>query len=212
MCVRCAPPSWRRTPVLARTRSLFPSGVYELEIPSLNDDLPETGDYDIHGPVTFVGAGATATIIDGGWPLAGLTPWHAGMDRLFEIHPTAGNVTFRNLTLREAFSPGDGGAIQNWSSGLLRLENVHVKDNLASGVGGGVNNADPIDYDYVVAPLTSPRSGRVEIVDSTFSGNGAGGGGAAINNVSTGTISIMGNSQIVDNPGQMIPDPLDRHP
>src|ERR671917_1870746 len=41
-------------------------GVYELEIPTLNDDLPETGDYDIHGSVTFGKA------LDGaGQPLAG---------------------------------------------------------------------------------------------------------------------------------------------
>jgi CSLREA domain-containing protein len=189
-----------------------PAGVYELGIPVLNDDLPETGDWDIHGPVTIVGAGASSTIIDGSWPIEGADPEARGMDRLFEIHPGAGNVTFKNLTLREAFSSGDGGAIQNWSSGLLRLENIHVKDNLASGSGGGLNNADPIDYDWITAPLTMPKSGRVEIVGSTFSGNSAGGGGAAINNVSTGTISIMSNSQIVDNPGQMIPDPLDTPP
>src|ERR687895_796666 len=31
-------------------------GVYELEVPTLNDDLPETGDYDIHGSVTIAKA------------------------------------------------------------------------------------------------------------------------------------------------------------
>ena len=51
-------------------------------------------------------------------------PEARGLDRLFEIHPTAGNVTFSDLTLREGFVDGDGAAIQNWSSGLLRLENV----------------------------------------------------------------------------------------
>ena len=133
-------------------------------------------------PVTFVGAGARVSIVDGGFPLDGADPLARGMDRLFEIHPSAGNVTFRDLTLREASSPGDGGAIQNWSPGVLRIENAHVLDNLAGGVGGGINNADPEAYDWVVAPLNMPKSGFVEISNSVFSGNGAGGGGAAINN------------------------------
>ena len=190
----------------------LPAGVYELEIPVVNDDLPETGDWDILSPITFVGVGAgndgsIHTIIDGGFPLEGMDPLAKGMDRLFEIHPSAGNVTFRNLTLREAASPADGGAIQNWSPGLLKLENVHVKDNLAQGVGGGINNAEPEAYDWVVEPVAMPKGGRVEIYNSVFSGNGAGGGGAAINNTGSGSISILAGSRIVDNPGLMIPDP-----
>src|SRR5688572_7225860 len=149
---------------------VLPAGVYELELPTLNEDLPETGDFDIHAPVSIVGDGPGTTIVDGGFPLPGADPIARGLDRLFEIHPTAGNVTFTGLTLREGFSPEDGGAIQHWSSGLLRIENVHVLNNFAS-TAGGVNNADPAAYDWVTAPLHYPPSGRVEIVGSTFSGN-----------------------------------------
>ena len=53
-----------------------------------------------------------------------------------------------------------------------------------------------------------PPSGRIEIVDSTLSGNGSGGGGAAVNNAADGVVTITG-STVSDNPGQMIPDPLD---
>jgi len=187
-----------------------PAGVYELEIPSINDDLPGTGDLDVTDTVTIVGAGATATILDGGFPLPGASPEVRGLDRLFEIHPTAGDVTIRDLTLREGYSEDAGGAIQNWSPRRLRLDSVHVLDNLASKDGGGINNADPIQYEWasgVTPPLVAIPSGRVEIVNSTLSGNAAGGVGAAVNNVSSGTVSILAGSRVVNNPGPMVPDP-----
>jgi parallel beta-helix repeat protein len=183
-------------------------GTYELQIPTVNADLPETGDWDIHGPVTIYGESTNPadTVIDGGWPLPGASPEARGIDRLFEIHPGTWNVTLQNLTLREGYSVEDGGAIQNWSSGLLRLDTVVVRDSLAGGAGGGLNNADPAFYEWAIAPLNPPPSGRVEIVNSVFSGNAAG-SGAAVNNSTTGTISIIAGSRIVDNPGAMIPDP-----
>jgi CSLREA domain-containing protein len=184
----------------------LPAGIFALEIPSINDDLPETGDFDIHGPVTIDGAGAEATIIDGGWPLPGANVEAKGMNRLFEIHPTAGNVTLLDVTLREAFFDGPGAAIQNWSPGVLRVERARIIDNLATGPGGGINNGDPEEYEWVVEPIVYPKSGRIEIVDSEISGNGSGSGGTAVNNQTDGTI-VIENSQVVNNPGLMIPDP-----
>src|SRR5918997_4574810 len=191
------------------------AGVYELGIPTVNDDLPSTGDFDITDTVTITGVGDPDndgdidTIVDGGVPLPGANPEARGIDRLFEVHPTAGDVTFSKLTLREGFAPEDGAAIQNWSPRLLRLNDVHVLDNLATGVGGGLNNAEPSEYDYETDPLTFPKSGRVEIVNSTLSGNASGGGGAAVNNSGTGTVAILAGSKVVDNPGEMVPDPQD---
>ena len=195
----------------------IPAGVYALGIPTVNDDLDTTGDFDIHTPMTIQGASTTSTIIDGGFPLPGADPTAKGMDRLFEIHPTSGNVTFRNLTLREGYSVEDGGGIQNWSPGLLVIENANFVDNYSGGAGGGINNADPAFYEWATAPLNPPKSGRVEIRNSDFSGNAAA-SGAAVNNSSMGTVSILAGSQIVDNPGEMIPnpaqviDPLDPEP
>ena len=40
-----------------------------------------------------------------------------------------------------------------------------------------------------------PRPGRIDIVDSTFTRNYAGGGGAAINNQGSGTITILRNER-----------------
>src|ERR687896_383055 len=186
-------------------------GVYELEIPTFADDLDSTGDFDIRGSLTILGSTDpnNPTIIDGGFPVEA-DPEAVGLDRLFEIHPSAGNVTYRDLTLREGFTDGDGAAIQDWSTGLLRLERVTVTKNKSTGAGGGVNLADPVAYEW---PVPNPDAehlpgGRVEIVDSTFTGNGAGAGGAAINNTSKGTITIL-RSKVVDNPGQMIFDPAE---
>src|SRR5918997_6691683 len=192
-------------------------GVYELEIPTFADDLDSTGDFDIRGSVTVLGqlpdgitpAPAGQVIVDGGFPVEA-NPEAVGLDRLFEIHPSAGNVTYKDLTLREGYTDGEGAAIQDWSAGLLRLERVKVTKNKATGAGGGVNLADPVAYEW---PVPNPDAehlpgGRVEIVDSTFSGNAAGAGGAAINNTSKGTITIL-RSKVVDNPGQMIFDPAD---
>src|SRR5919106_1382578 len=187
-------------------------GVYELEIPTVNDDADYTGDYDIRGSVTFVRSAAPAAagdvIIDGGFPPENNAE-AVGLDRLFEIHPSAQRVTFSNVTLREGYVDGDGAAIQNWSSGIVRLENTKLLKNLATGAGGGINNADPFDYDWLPTdPIPMPPAGRIELVGSTLSGNGSGAGGAAVNNASSGVVSIQG-STISDNPGQMIQDPLD---
>ena len=185
-----------------------PGGVYEIEIPVLNEDTPTSGDFDIAAPLKILGAGAGSTIVDGGFPVQA-SEFSRGLDRLFEIHPTARDVTISGLTIREGFSDDGGGAIQNWSSGLLRLEHIRVLDSYASKAGGGVNNADPADYEWGTDPLHFPPSGRIEIVGSTFSGNASGGSGAAINNSGAGTVSILAGSRVVDNPGLMIPDPLD---
>src|SRR5918997_6918293 len=125
-----------------------PPGVYELEIPVMNEDTASTGDHDIVDSVSIVGTGPAATIIDGGFPLPSHPVEARGIDRLFEIHPSAGNVTFRSLTIREGYSEDGGGGIQNWSPGLLTLENVHVLDNLAGKAGGGLNNDDPHAYEW----------------------------------------------------------------
>ena len=188
----------------------IPPGTYEIEIPVVNEDFPSTGDHDIVDSVTIVGAGATSTVLDGGFPLPGQPVEARGIDRIFEIHPSAGNVTIEQLTLQEGYSEDAGGAIENWSPGLLRIENVHLLDNLAAKEGGAINNADPFEYTWPTGslpPTASIPSGDVEIVNSKLAGNSAGSGGAAINNVSEGNVTIH-NSEVVDNPGLMIPDPL----
>ena len=173
------------------------SGTYELEIPQINDDTTGTGDMDITAPVTIKKLAANDNVtIDGGFPLEGSTLEQPGLDRIFEIHPNSGAVTIQgdatsNITMREGFSVDDGGAIQNWSKGTLKIEHVTFHRNFAQSGGGAINHADPTQYDWPIEPLVPPRAGRVDIVDSRFTRNHAGGGGAAINNAAAGTITIL---------------------
>src|SRR5688572_4185896 len=55
------------------------------------------GDYDVSGPLAITGAGATATVLDGGTAPLGSPVEQTAADRLFEIHPNAGNVTISGL-------------------------------------------------------------------------------------------------------------------
>ena len=186
------------------------AGVHELERAVVNEDTPETGDYDVQESVTITGAGA-GSIVDGGEPQANGQPDAPGLDRLFEVHPSAVDVTFRDLTLREgSVSDGNGAAVMFWSAGLLRIERVVLERNLAGDSGGAIANGDALSYDW---PVPDPShaflpGGRVEIVDSTLRNNGARAGGAAIYNESKGTVTIT-NSRVVDNPGEMVVNPQD---
>jgi CSLREA domain-containing protein len=193
----------------------IPAGVYTLRIASGAAD-EQFGDFDITGPVTIVGAGAGATILDGGDPPIGSPPTVLALDRLFEIHPTAGNVTIRNLTVREGYSPDSGGGIANATPGTLRLESVTVTGNISDVEGGGIfhdvgrlvvtgtvaapsvisNNrargGGGIHSTGLMSPVFVPT--RVEVSRTTFSGNSASAAGGAIEVVSEGTLSVADSS------------------
>ncbi len=81
---------------------VIPAGTYVLGGAG-GEDLAESGDLDLRGPVTITGAGAAVTIIDGG-----------GVDRIFDILESA-TVSISDVTLRNGHVPaGDtqgGGAI-----------------------------------------------------------------------------------------------------
>ncbi|SDU18316.1 parallel beta-helix repeat (two copies) [Jiangella alkaliphila] len=189
-------------------------GTYAIGIAPINENGANVGDFEILDSVTIEKAPdyLGAVVIDAGTPLPGAPVVARGLDRLFEIHPGAGDVTIKNVTLQNGFTPEEGGAIQNWSMGKLTLDGVTVKDNYAEKGGGGVNHADLHDYPWTTEPpnLELLPYSRVEIKRSTFTGNGsAGGSGAAINNVSGGTITISDESVVTLNPGAIKPDPLD---
>jgi CSLREA domain-containing protein len=164
----------------------LPRGTYTLTIAPLNGNLAETGDLDITGPLTISGAGASTTILDGGQPPAGSPPIMRGLDRLLEIHPSAGNVSLSRLTIREGYSVDSGGGIYYAGLGTLRLESARVLDSYAAKFGGGIHNIG---------------NGRVDLVGTIVLGNGAGEGGSAINNAAGGIVDIRAGSAITNNPG-----------
>ena len=72
-----------------------------------------------------------------------------------------------------------------------------------------MNNDDPFAYQWPTGslpPTATIPSGRVEIVGSKLAGNSAGEGGAAVNNVSNGTVTIIGQR------GRRQPGPDDPRP
>lgn len=166
-----------------------PGGTYAVSIPPINDNLADNGDFDITGPLTINGAGAAATIIDAGPPPGGLAPEVRGLDRLLDIHPGARNVTVSGVTLREGYAAESGGAIRFGpgeevvevegvpvvTTGTLRLLDVQILDSYSAKYGGGIHNVG---------------RGRIELVGSTLSCNGASEGGAAVNNAADGTIVL----------------------
>jgi CSLREA domain-containing protein len=177
----------------------IPSGTYTLRIAAgASDDA--SGDFDVTAPLTIVGAGTGLTILDGGDPPLGSPPNVLAVDRIFEIHPTAGNVSIRNLTIQGGWSAENGGGIYNASPGVLRLESVAVTGNISEVEGGGIfHDAGRLVITGTAgAPSTiannTARGGggvystglmsatgvaaRVEVAFATFSGNSSEAGGA----------------------------------
>jgi hypothetical protein len=130
------------------------------------------GSLDITAPITLAitGAGAGATIIDGG-----------GADRVFNIALPAANVTISDVTIQNGATSGNGGGILN--SGTLVVSNSVIQSNSAVWFGGGI---------------FSDSGGNVTIQGSTIiTGNSAtapfgGGGGISAG----GTLLITGGSTI----------------
>lgn len=93
-----------------------------------DDNTNAGGDFDVTGSLTITGAGPAATVIKGNHN-----------DRLFDVIGSV-NVTFNNLSLRDAGSAvSNGGAVQALSANI-NLNNCHVRG--AVGALGGAINAE----------------------------------------------------------------------
>jgi predicted outer membrane repeat protein len=114
--------------------------------------------------VTINGAGASSTIVDGG---KGLCPVINDCTVFTISQPVA--VAFSGLTVRNGYNAG-GGGIQISSSANVTIQNSILANNTAYFPynGGGIE--------------FKGSSGALTVSNSTFSGNGAGGSGAAIAN------------------------------
>ncbi|WP_404391910.1 right-handed parallel beta-helix repeat-containing protein [Humibacillus xanthopallidus] len=139
-----------------------PAGIYQLTIPPGGSNEDDSGDLDLTAPVTIAGAGAAATVIDGGPTPADAPPEQTGMDRLVEITDTAGAVTLTGLTLSDGWSAEDGGALYNLSAATVSLRDVTVSGSESEAEGGGIHHVH----------------GTLLLTDSTLTDNhGRGGGG-----------------------------------
>jgi hypothetical protein len=142
------------------------AGRYLLLIVGAGEDAGATGDLDITDDVILVGQGADRTMIDG-----------AFLDRILEVH--SGQVSLHDLALIHG-SADDGGAILNHAQ--LHLENVLLRDNVATGQGGGLFN-----------------DGTLTIQGSTLASNRATDGGGVYASGSVGGTLDLRNSTVVSN-------------
>ena len=128
----------------------LPAGTYTRTIAGANEDLAATGDLDIaggsaSGALTINGAGATATIIDGG-----------DLDRVLHVK-SGGAVSISGVTIQNG-SGGEGGGIYN--IGTLTLTNSTVSGNTAGANGGGIYNYSTMTItNSTVSGNTAPVSG-----------------------------------------------------
>ena len=138
------------------------SATYALTlVPGLVDGA-QHGDLDVTGPLTLAGAGATATIVSA-----------RSIDRVLEVHPGAGDVTLRALTLRDGRTALDGGLVFSRSAGRLRIEAARLTAGTALGRGGAIAHA----------------GARVEVDRSTLSGNTATVAGGAVH-LAAGSLGV----------------------
>jgi len=103
----------------------------------VSEDENLAGDFDIlQGTITIVGDGTDKTIIDG-----------RGSDRVFDVHygaklilnntaVTGGQTRLEYISETSSFGT-DGGGIRSFQ-GAIVLNDVHIYDNDAHGMGGGI--------------------------------------------------------------------------
>jgi CSLREA domain-containing protein len=157
---------------------ILPAGRYRLEIApipaagSAADSDAGNGDLDLGGEITVRGAGAGATIVDGG-----------GVDRVFETGSTAVvRISDLSVTGGDSTAGGSqeidlGGAILN--KGQITLERVALVGNRADGGGGmfSIPGTVPVIRESLIAGNVAFSGGGLrldaggQITNTTITGN-----------------------------------------
>jgi CSLREA domain-containing protein len=203
----------------------LPLGTYTLAIPGPGEDAAATGDLDIDSTVTITGAGASSTIIDGGdldrvihsapngqvitVRITGVTVQGgrgAGGAGIFNGRFGLGLLELTDSTVRSNVATGgSGGGILN--IGMVRLENVIIRNNDGAVSGGGIFNQGTITISgsSIRSNVANSTGGGIDsggtavITDTTIDGNtagpGSGGGGGVYN---FGTMELA-NSTVSSN-------------
>jgi hypothetical protein len=161
---------------------VVPAGTYVLTIAGQGEDAAVTGDLDITGDLSIMGAGPATTIVDGG-----------ALDTVFHI--LSGNtVEISGVTIRN----GSGGGISN--SGIrtigkdtvLTLIDSTVSDNSTGASGGGIFSIGGLVNGIRVGSFVTLNNSTVS--GNTITGNAGGGGIANL----AGTLTLI-NSTVSGN-------------
>jgi hypothetical protein len=181
---------------------VLPAGVFKFARLGAGENANASGDYDVAESVTFRGAGAGLTVINGGQ-----------QDRLFDLIGAI-DVRFVGLTLRNGGTVAgvNGGAIQslnadivvincvlkdnrallggaiNAESGAVTVSASKVVGNVSRGDGGGIRAQDgelTLTNSLVHRNLAAGagggfKAGSALVTGSTLSANSAGGNGGGI--------------------------------
>lgn len=113
-------------------RSIYvPRGNYVLSLAGSEDHVAGNFDLDVEGNVTIIGAGAGATVIEGGWSTA------SSHTRLFEVRP-GGTLNLSQVTLTGGNISGTSGGAIRVGTGTLNLSDAALVGNAASAQGGAI--------------------------------------------------------------------------
>lgn len=172
---------------------IIPSGTYTLTIAGPDDDAGATGDLDIAGDLTILGAGAAMTVVDGG-----------GLDAVFHVvfRIPFYTVTISGITIRNGISTSFSQA-----GGVVNRGNLTVNDSvITSNAGTGISSVEgPVTINNtVIMSNTRPSGvgglhsnlGFLTVRNSTIRNNSGGWGG-----VSTDNGFYMINSTVSGNAG-----------
>lgn len=167
----------------------LPSGTYTLTRPGY-DDGALVGDLDIAHDLTIQGAGSAATIIDGNGSVT--------QDRVFQVLPTAKNVTLNGITIRNGISMAStvgtigGGGLYIEGTAQVQLSDVIVDGNTGQN-GGGI-------YANFSAQGGSLDMQHVVVRNNTATAGGVGAGGGVFASLQSGTSRIdIQDSQLYGN-------------
>lgn len=175
-----------------------------------------SGGFTITQNVNLVGAGAAATIINGGAPV--VTIAQGVLASIADLTVTGGNYSFSgggianlggSLTvlrsiIRNNHADQEGGGIQSVPGGHLYLESSAIVDNTAGGGGGGIASFGAllsIDASLITGNTAVTDGGGV--VAEVATSNGAVTGAAIFSNT-----TVSGNQAVRDGGGVITNGPL----
>jgi hypothetical protein len=153
----------------------LPAGTYLLTVLGSDEDNAASGDLDILGNVTILGAGTATTIIDGN-----------GTDRVFDVGRSApAQLTLSGATVQHgkppssAFVQPEAGGIRVATNSAATLTNVVITQNNTPPPYGVITGGGILS------------NGALTLTNVTMSGNTAAGAGAALA-VTAGTATLDG--------------------
>ena len=144
----------------------LPAGTYTLSIAGANEDANATGDLDIMGGTTIIGAGSGSTIIDA-----------AGIDRVFDVE--GGPTVLTNMTITNGALPAAGGSsggnVRQRFGASLTIQDSIISDGSAAYGGAilGDTGALVITRTELVGNSVSGYPGNSGIAGAIFKGGGS---------------------------------------